>query len=249
MSNSNLRALAATTFLNKGGRPSQEDYLLVDREKGIFVVADGFGGPVPGAEAAKISCESVRNFLFKEAGDLDATLPFELRQYFSLAGNVLFNSLVYANRKLTAFNKGRSIHEKGGASVLATFIDGDLLAVANIGLCTAKLLRKGQVAELVIPRSYGRMQDPFSAYSNFDWRVPMTALGMTESIEPEIFEYRLNRGDWLVLCSDGITPEANELLLHLQATCVEPERVMNEFSKSMNLLKFRDNIAVSLMIF
>src|SRR4051794_28596063 len=109
---SNLRAKNAVTFSNQGQRPGLENYQIADREKGIFVVADGFGGPVPGAEASKAVCEAIRSFLFKEAGDLEATLPFELRSYFSLAGNVLFNSVIHANRKLSSLNQGKGVHEK-----------------------------------------------------------------------------------------------------------------------------------------
>src|SRR4051794_18797760 len=112
----NLRAKAVSIFMGVGQRPGQEDYVLADREKGIFVVADGFGGPTPGALAAKTACETIKKFLFKEAGDLDATLPFVLRNYFSLAGNVLFNSLIYANSKLYSLNRNKNVHEKGGAS-------------------------------------------------------------------------------------------------------------------------------------
>jgi serine/threonine protein phosphatase PrpC len=246
---SNLRAIAATTYTHKGVRASQEDYVMVDREKGIFVVADGFGGPTPGAEAAKISCESVRTFLFKEAGDLDATLPFVLRQYFSLAGNVLFNSLIYSNRKVMSLNKGKNVHEKGGASVLAAFIDGDLLAIANVGLCTARLLRNGKSRELVIPRSFSRMCDPFESKLQETGEVPLIAMGMTEDLEPEIFEYRLQRNDWLVLCTDGLPLEVFSPIEELQRKRLSAEQSVIEFTRVMNQSMFKDNVAASLMIF
>ena len=47
-----------STFLAQGEYPCQEDHILVDRDRGIFVVADGFGGPSSGHQAAKLSCES-----------------------------------------------------------------------------------------------------------------------------------------------------------------------------------------------
>src|SRR4051812_39855735 len=82
---------SVSVYTAKGARPAQEDHALALQEKGIVVVADGFGGPMPGAAASKAACEGVRDFLVREAGDLEATLPFVLRSYFSLAGNVLFN--------------------------------------------------------------------------------------------------------------------------------------------------------------
>ena len=104
----------------------------------------------------------MKHFLFKEAGDRDATLPFVLRSYFSLAGNVLFNALIFANRKVLKLNGKKNVHEKGGASLIAGFMDGDLLALANVGVCSAMLMREGKSQELVVPRSYGKLADPFS---------------------------------------------------------------------------------------
>src|SRR6185437_14086246 len=96
---------ASVNLSGQGTRPVQEDYAIADSTKGIFILADGFGGGGPGAAASKEACEAVKQFLFREAGDRDATLPFVLRSYFSLAGNVLFNALIFANRKLIGGNR------------------------------------------------------------------------------------------------------------------------------------------------
>jgi serine/threonine protein phosphatase PrpC len=53
----------ATTLLSQGTRASQEDFALVDADKGVFVLADGFGGPYPGSSASKAACEGVKHFL------------------------------------------------------------------------------------------------------------------------------------------------------------------------------------------
>src|SRR5262245_46744940 len=101
-------ARSVTVFSNRGSRPAQEDHALVNQDRGVFVIADGFGGPGPGAAAAKTACEAVRVFLQKEAGDEEATMPFVLRSYLSLAGNVLFNALIHANRRVMKINRGKS---------------------------------------------------------------------------------------------------------------------------------------------
>lgn len=241
-----FRCRASWSFLHKGGRSAQEDYTLVDREKGIFVVADGFGGPVAGAQAAKLACEAVRSFLFKEAGDLEATLPFELRSYFSLAGNVLFNALIFANRKLMAMNKGKNVHERGGASVIAGFIDGDLLALANVGLCNAWLFRKGQSVGLVTPRTFGKLYNPFSK-SDPHRQAPLIALGMSNDLEPEIFEYKVKKGDWIGLASDGIPPEAQIEMSNLQLNNNNLENAAKDLNKYLEQLQYVDNAAISLV--
>lgn len=205
-----------TLFSTKGDAGVQEDFVLARKERGLFVVADGFGGGEGGTRASRTACESVLSFLEKEAGDLDATLPFVLRRYYSLAGNVLFNALIHANRKVTAANKGKASNAKGGTSVLAAFLDEDLFALANVGGCSAWLMREGKITELVAPRTYARLIDPFVVDPHVDYAVPLMAMGMTEDLEPEIIEFRIRPGDWLLLQTDGIRTEIREEFQRLQ---------------------------------
>jgi serine/threonine protein phosphatase PrpC len=201
-------------LLSKQGRaPVLEDAAVHVPERGIFVVADGFGGGTPGVEAAKLACESVREFLETEAGDLEATLPFVLRRYFSLAGNVVFNAILHANRKLVERNRKEGA-DHGGASVAAVFADGDLLAIANSGACSARVIRKGESRSLVRPRTLQGFSDPFSKPSVQEPLVPLTGLGLTEDLEPEIVETRLQAGDW-VLIHTGVMP--NELMKEIES--------------------------------
>jgi serine/threonine protein phosphatase PrpC len=205
-----------TLFSTKGDAGVQEDFVLARKERGLFVVADGFGGGEGGSRAARVACESVLGFLEKEAGDLDATLPFVLRRYYSLAGNVLFNALIHANRKVMAGNKAKSSNSRGGASVLAAYLDEDLFALANVGGNTAWLLREGKITELVVPRTYGRLVDPFATDPHVDHAVPLMAMGMTDDLEPEIIEFRIRAGDWLLIQTDGIRGEIREEFQRLQ---------------------------------
>ncbi len=245
-----MKLKAVSTFSNHGSRGFQEDHCLVHKERGIFIVADGFGGPTFGAQAAQTACESVQRFLVKEAGDLDATLPFVLRSYFSLAGNVLFNALVFANHKVRKVNTGKEVHERGGASVIAGFMDGDLLAIANVGACSASLFRKGQKVELVIPRTYGRLKDPFLTDATmYEQGIPLMAMGMAEDLEPEIFEYRLMQGDWLAFHSDGLTQNLKQEMLSIYNEELEPSIAIQKVSSLIERADNEDNLSLSLAIF
>jgi serine/threonine protein phosphatase PrpC len=247
-----MRLKAVSVFSSKGSRPAQEDHVLCVQDKGIFVIADGFGGPTPGAQAAKTACEAVRGFLFKEAGDREATLPFVLRSYFSLAGNVLFNALIHANHKVRGLNRGKGIHERGGASVLAGYMDGDLLALANVGGCTAWLLREGVGAELVTPRTYGRLCDPFALDTQPDQgqlKVPLMAVGMSDDLEPEIFEYRVRSGDWLIFHTDGISALLRNQITAIQLEKPSTQQASERVVSLLNQSEYEDNASLSLVIF
>lgn len=233
---------AISRFSATGKRPVNEDCLLVNRERRIFVVADGFGGPGPGVSASQRACEGVLEFLSREAGDGEATLPFVLRSYFSLAGNVLFNALVHANRGVLKLNEGRPLQQRGGASVIAGYMDGNLLALASIGGCSAWLLRDGQSAELVTPRTWARLNDPFSPDPAPEEAIPLSAIGLAEDIEPEIVEYRIRPGDALFLHTDGVGEKVRE---KIQGALLQEESL----KKILENQEFEDNATALLVLF
>ncbi len=242
----------------QGPRPAQEDELRIHSERGILSVADGFGGPAPGSRTSRLACDLIEAFLLRGSRDMDATLPFVLRSYISLAGNVLFNALIYANQKILEDNKKRNINERGGASVLTGFLDGDFLALANIGSCRAWLFRGSTGVPLVSPRTYGRLVDPAAALlgssHGSQYQVPLTALGMYEDLEPEIVECRLMPQDWLILQTDGVRVD-NEAqwvsqICQIKQKNLKPEQAANEV---FNLVKCEpnsnDNLSIVLGIF
>jgi len=190
--------------LECGRRDRQEDAFLSQPESGLFVVSDGFGGKGPGEKAAKLACESVGRFLEKEARDRDATLPFVLKPYYSLAGNVLLNAIVYANSRIISEFKKNKSNGRGGASVCAGFLDHHVFAFASFGTCSVELIRDGVKKEIVTPRSYARLLDPTGGLDQHpSYQFPVVALGLLEDIEPEIYEMHVEPGDWIILRTDG----------------------------------------------
>ncbi len=192
----------AEGFQVQGQALTQEDYFELNPERGIFIIADGFGGAA-GKRASEIAVKSVREFLHQEAGDLDATLPFELRPYYSLAGNVLFNAISFANQKILQMNQGRAPLESGGASLSAGYLEGRLLALANVGSNRVHLKRGNQVKEVVSPKSLLRQVNPIDDEGEGD-EIPLMSFGTAKSLEPEITEIELREGDQVFFQTSGV---------------------------------------------
>ncbi len=239
----------------QGTRDVQEDFVLSSPERNIFVVADGFGGSSAGVDASRTACESVRAFLEKEIGDEDATLPFVIRKYYSLAANVLFNAVLHANRRVLVLNQAKNVQERGGASLLAGFLDGNHVALANVGSCVSYLWRAGRVTRLTTPRSYGQLVDPVEEHvevSETRWRVPLSALGMTEDLEPEIYEFQGRPGDILAVGTSG--REMTDILTVAGMARSSGERPLREALGSglraaqERYEKFRSNTSISLIL-
>ena len=207
-------------FQMQGNAPLQEDYFEINPERGIFILADGFGGSL-GRVAAELCVKSVRQFFEQEAGDLDATLPFELRPYYSLAGNVLFNAVSFANQKLLQRFKGKSWMESGGASLVAASLEGKLLSIANVGSCSVHLCRKDRVKEIVLPKTLARQINPFDDESTEGRFVPLMSYGTARQLEPEITEIEIQTGDQLCFQTPGV----NQTLLNAIFSLESPENL------------------------
>lgn len=249
-----MKVRALTTFTVPGVRGFQEDCVMSSPERGIFVLADGFGGPQAGVAASRAACESVRAFLEKEAGDEDATLPFVLRKYYSLAANVLFNSVIHANRRVLSGNRAKNVHEKGGASLIGGFLDSSHVALASVGGCAAYLVREAQCVRLTTPRTYLQSLDPTArlpveSAARLDY--PLMALGITEDLEPEIYEFQARPRDILVLTTSPRTWDAVQAQVLAQAppSMGAGERAEQCLSQLRSLVSGAANASFSLVFF
>lgn len=170
--------------------------VLADLERGIGIVADGFGG---GRDSvAKMTVTEMMAFLKRGSGDQEVTLPFEYRTYCSLAGNVLCNSFVVANRKLRSIYGATPPQGKGGASAGAIFLDGDRLVLARVGAVSAWVEIDGIWTRLLAPDTWGEIDHPAAADPSP--QVPLSALGLQKFVEPLVVEWRVRPGAKIALC-------------------------------------------------
>ncbi len=208
-----LPILRVEGIQSQGQAPLQEDYFEVNPEKGVFILADGFGGS-QGKKVSKIAVQSIRQFLEQQAGDLDATLPFELRSFYSIAGNALFNAVAFANQKVNQTNQGRCWLNSGGASAIAGYLEGRLLSLAQVGCCSLYLSRKGRVKQIVAPRSLSRQMDPLGDHPE-GAQVPLMSYGTVKHLEPEIVEIEVQPGDQLYFFSSGLSEDQQSALIQI----------------------------------
>ena len=243
-----MKARSVTILSRKGDQPTLEDHVLSNERRGIFAVADGFGGGSLGFDAAKTACAAVGEFLEKEGGDLDATFPFVLRRYYSLAGNLVFNAVWYANEKLVERNDKKAGCEKSGASIVTGFLIGDTLALAGVGGCSAWLVRGGEVARIVQPRTYQRVVDPLERFPEASCPpIPLMALGMSADTEPEISEVKVREGDWVILHSGRLSEELRSKIQGLSTEGFgidSPEDILRRLKEALEEDVFLVNTSV-----
>lgn len=202
------------SFQHQGAAPIQEDVVWHQEQFKFWMVLDGFGGST-GLKAAQIVQEACVEFMQHECGDFEATLPFEIRRYYSLAGNVIYNAVAYANKKLFEAMKGAPWENCGGASAIIAYQEGQRLTFGSVGACRLYLHRQGKVQKLSHPKTLATWMSPDGNLEATDYEVPLMYFGSAQQLEPEINEIRIQSNDEILLETSGVNDVLRtEVLVH-----------------------------------
>ena len=178
------------------------DELLAQRGE-LLAVADGMGGHAAGEVASQ---EAIDSLYTEYYGNPSSDLPRSLRR-----------AVEKANARIHAQASSDEVMHGMGTTLVAAVIRGDRLIVANVGDSRAYIFREGVlrqisrdhswVAETLAAGLITEEQAKTHSYRNLITR----ALGQRPEVEVDLFQERLRAGDVLLLCSDGLTNEVDDV--------------------------------------
>ncbi len=167
-------------------------------DKGVLLaVSDGMGG----ARAGEVASALVIRSLERELGQNEPTE--EITKIMSAA-------VEKANAEVWKEAHGEEAKQGMGATLTAALIRGDVVHIAEVGDSRAYLIRGRTIRQVTRDQSYAQqLVDAGVLRADDIGRFPMKnmilqAMGQKESVSVEIGRLELRRGDWLVLCSDGL---------------------------------------------
>ncbi|MBI3047316.1 MAG: serine/threonine-protein phosphatase [Acidobacteria bacterium] len=191
-------------------RLRNEDRFIADPELGLFAVIDGMGGHTGGDLASATIAEAVTAFIRETAGDSDKTWPSGLDPQLSILANRLQVAIRSANRLLATRAKTNAALDGSGATLAAALFSEGELAISNVGDCRAYLLRRGELSQITRDHSIVAEQvalgliDSEAARTHPLRHVVTRAVSGQSGMPVDILELKVESGDRLVLCSDGI---------------------------------------------
>lgn len=160
----------------------------------LYAVADGMGGYTHGSVASALALEALVQALF----DRDTPNPKAL-----LNGVENANMEVYkAAQRLAA---GRM-----GTTLTAAYVLGDTLHMAHVGDSRAYLIRKGHAVCLTADHTTvgdmvrTKLISADKIRTHAQRSILTKAIGLSLFVKPDIAQHKLQEGDRLVLCSDGV---------------------------------------------
>lgn len=191
-------------------RQHNEDSFLVETDSSLFLVADGMGGHAAGEIASKIAVEAISEFI-RHTEEEDGTWPHAYDDQFGRATNRLLAALKIANNRVIDAMRRDARLRGMGTTVVASLVSDGVASIAHVGDSRVYLIRGAQLSRVTNDHSwvYEQVQAGMlteAEAENHPLRNVITrALGGGLTVVPDAREIRLEPGDMLLLCSDGLT--------------------------------------------
>lgn len=225
-------------------REINQDYIFVSEEPignlpNLFLVADGMGGHKAGDLASEYTVAKVQEAVSKSM----QTIPYQ----------ILKGAFQYANQKLLE-KAGESDSYKGmGTTLVAATVKNDAVYVVNVG--DSRLYKIGDKIEQItedhsLVEEMVRMGEisEEQARNHPDKNIITKAIGVSDTVEPDYFDTDLQKGECLLMCSDGLTNMVSDRQIkEIVELRTDLESCAKELIRAANQNGGRDNIAVVLI--
>lgn len=182
----------------------------------LFVVADGMGGATAGELASGMACAVILDEVRAQWAETTATDPDRFAQTLRLATE-------RANQRIHAHATAHPDTKGMGTTVTLAGLLGDTLYLCQVGDSRAYLVRRGIATQITKDQSLmQRLVDAGEltaeeAEVSERRNIILQALGPEARVKVDLTVQRVQRGDLLVVCSDGLSgqvrgPEIAQLL-------------------------------------
>jgi protein phosphatase len=233
-SNYNLSSSIVSAHHSDKGkvRENMEDRHHLDEKNGLFILADGMGGHEGGEVASNIAVDAVLQFLGEKIGpynnrkEKDKENEKTIKKIFNFA-------LKQANQKILDEAENKPELQGMGTTIVFSFIpqyNTNTFYIANIGDSRAYLINPGgdpkadnnekEKGEKEIHTTIKQLTEDHSVAAEMVRKHHLTieqargskykhtltqSLGSSLAFKPYIKHFEWNKGDYLLLCSDGLT--------------------------------------------
>lgn len=192
-------------------RSRNEDSFLVSDEIQLYIVADGMGGHSGGEYASRLAVSTVEEVLLSMNSDPEATVISGVNSDETEFGDRLRYAIEVASQKI--FDQALYDPDlKGmGTTITAVMVEGDQAFVANVGDSRVYLQRGAIIEQKTTDHSLVNEQIQAGLISEEDAKnhklknIITRSVGYQEEVEIDILKFTLEKGDKLILCSDGLT--------------------------------------------
>lgn len=235
-------------------RKTNQDYILVSPELGLYIIADGMGGHKAGEVASRLAVETVTDYWRKVRGGNPPTFLQRVHDDLPEEAKHLLNSISLANSIIHEAQKKPEYHSMG-TTISAVLVEGDRFWCANVGDSPVYLCDQGRLVQISEEHSVEAEQRNLGRHDTWGLTNPMLknvltrALGIRETVKIYITPVRPEPGDYLLICSDGLTNYVPEPLIQdiLNESSISLQRKVDRLVNEANKSGGGDNISVIIL--
>lgn len=235
-------------------RDHNEDAIGAEPDVGLWVLADGMGGYNAGEVASGIAVKTVIEMVTsacrrEHRNDVEADTGF-MRQTIALR-----DAIYRANKIIHQTARTQPQCEGMGTTLVACLFYDNKVSVAHVGDSRLYRLRGGRFEQITMDHSllqelvdrgfYSQEEAQRATNRNYVTR----ALGVEPGVDVEVQEAEVEKGDYFLLCSDGLPDMVEDEDIHLTISTFENDvkTIGEQLVKLSNDNGGRDNISLVLV--
>ncbi|MCQ2526413.1 MAG: Stp1/IreP family PP2C-type Ser/Thr phosphatase [Lachnospiraceae bacterium] len=226
-------------------RKLNQDYIYTTQDKignltNLFIVADGMGGHAAGDYASRTAVETIVKYIENSFEKNSLKL---LTKAVETANNEVYTEALL-NRRLEGM---------GTTIVAATFV-GRYLQAINVGDSRLYIIRDKEIRQVSVDHSLveemiksgGIARE--QARNHPDKNIITRAVGVKSTVEPDTYTEELKNGDYVLLCSDGLTNMVpDEEIAEIIVKEEKVDEAVKKLIEKANENGGRDNISAMLV--
>jgi protein phosphatase len=230
-----------------------QDYVYCEEKNvgslpNLFIVADGMGGHNAGDYASRFCVEAFVQRIKTEYSDDKANETF-IKERTPIG--MLSDALQHTNNLLLDEAKSQEEFQGMGTTFVVATIYDSLMYVANVGDSRLYVL-KDTMEQITSDHSLVQEMvkngelDPKDANNHPNKNIITRALGANTKVIPDYFEVELQKGDLVIMCSDGLTNmlDDEEIMKIIKDSDSNIEKAINTLVKTANDNGGKDNISI-----
>lgn len=181
-------------------RDSNQDSSLINKDLGLFIVADGMGGHSGGEVASSMAVETVEEIVLQP--DILKKSPREvLTLAYEEASRRIFDKAATERPELSGM----------GTTMVIAYIRGKNIYIGNVGDSRCYLFKKPYLWQ--ITEDHSLLNEQVRAglvneeqIANFVGRNVITrSVGYERDVHPDVIEREILPGELYLICSDGLS--------------------------------------------
>lgn len=234
------------TDIGKVRNENQDRYRICnfDDDTVFAVVCDGMGGAHGGSTASDMTSNCIY-----ERIQLSYHKSMEPRSVKSM----LFSSVIAANAVVHNKSLEDEQYSGMGTTCVAAVLHKDICCIASVGDSRAYYLDASGIRQITQDHTIVQYLHSQGVISEDEMKahkmknIITRAVGVEEEVEPDYFEIDIEKGSYVLICTDGLTNYLSDEMLYAIVYRQPLEHAVTELIEKANSYGGKDNITAVLI--